>query len=543
MGSPAERVRRRSPAANAIFACFLLPPIAIAGLAIAVPGIMAPAVADDAFFFIRYARNFLEVGRFAWNTDEAASFANTSQLYQFLIASVQAAVGYNPVRILAIASQVPFALCVLTVLAASVRMIREEPSLPPLRAAAILLLAGTAIGFSPKFAQAAWSGMDTTLAALAAALYVALADGIEQRGRRAQFAILALSGWAMILARPELGLLAVATPLALGLAHRRVEPWILPGLAGLGGLLLLSLCLAWLSYGDPLPLPFYVKSLGLTGYGDAAFARYRFGNLEELYLLFRDHAVLVLLVAASGAAAFRHRPVWWGLIGGSLAVAAYQALVNAVPITGGGARFFLPVYPILVLAMVRAALAAASGPSLIGPLLIACVLVQAALLVPPYGRTLWERLRQAPEAWAIREDARATMLLNREGQREKWPALERMEELPEGCAIATTEMGLIGALYPRLRLVDLSGLVDPRLKDGLDPRWLIEEARPDILFPGTAEFYWSVRLDKEPGYRAAYADLRVFERMAPWPIAIRADSPCGQAYATILAEEERRLAR
>ncbi len=72
-----------------------------------------------------------------------------------------------------------------------------------------------------------------------------------------------------------------------------------------------------------------MKSLGLTGYGDAAFARYRFGNLEELYLLFRDHAVLVLLVAAFGAVAFRQHPVWWGLIGGSLALAAYQTLANA----------------------------------------------------------------------------------------------------------------------------------------------------------------------------------------------------------------------
>lgn len=60
-----------------------------------------------------------------------------------------------------------------------------------LAAAAILLLAGTAVVLSPKSAQAAWSDMNTALAALVAARYAALADGIERRARRARIAILA----------------------------------------------------------------------------------------------------------------------------------------------------------------------------------------------------------------------------------------------------------------------------------------------------------------------------------------------------------------
>ncbi len=90
----------------------------------------------------------------------------------------------------------------LTVLAATWRMLREEPALPPRGAVAILLLAGAANALSPKLAHAARSGMDTALAALLVALYAALADGIERHGRRAQIAILALGGWTMVLARP-----------------------------------------------------------------------------------------------------------------------------------------------------------------------------------------------------------------------------------------------------------------------------------------------------------------------------------------------------
>jgi hypothetical protein len=540
MVSLARSERPRLGIAAFALSCLLLLPIALALLALWLPGLMAPAIADDAFFFVRYAHIFLEEGRFAWNAGEAASFGNTSQLYQFWIAAVQAAIGYDPVRVLAAGSQVPLALCVAAVLIASARMVREDPAQARGPDALVLLLAGTAILFSPKFAHTAWSGMDTALAAFVTAVYAGLVDGIEGRGARAQAAILALGGWVLILARPELGLIAVATPAALALGRESLRAPILSGLAGLGLLVAASVGAAWLFYGDPLPLPFYVKSLGLSAYGAEAVHRYHFGNLEEIYLLFRDHAVLVLLLLACAAPALRGRPAWWGLLGGSAAFVLYQAFANAVPISGGGARFLMPVYPILVLAVVRAAIAGTRRSFLPRSMLAACLVLQAAMFAPPYLDLLLNRLRDAPQAWALRNDARATLLLNWPGQREKWPALDRMAELPAGCAIATTELGLIGALYPELRMVDLSGLVNRRLKHGFDPEWLLSVERPDILFPGTAEFYWGVRLDQDAAYREAYAPLQISQRIAPWPIAVRKDSSCGQIYAAILAEEERK---
>ena len=540
MVSIAVSATSRSRFAVALLGLFLLLPISIAGLAMSVPGIMAPEIGDDAFFFTRYAEIFVTEGRFAWNGGEPASFGNTSQLYQWAITTIRAAIGPDPVRILAIGSQLPFALCAVIILVSTVRTIAGA-AMPRAQAVAILLTAGSAAALSPKFVHAAWTGMDTALAACVTALYAVLADGIERRARKAQIALIALGGWALILARPELGLIAVATPLALALGRRQLTPWILPGLVALAGLTLASLLAAWLYYGQPLPSPFYLKSIALSAYRGAALGTYGFGNLSELYLLVRDHAILALLILAFGAFAFRDRPAWWGMLAGTVAFLAYQAGANAVPITGGGARFFMPVYPILALAAVQAAVAAARTSPLLRPVLIGCALLQAGLFIPPFAQLIAQRLDDLPEAWSVRHESRATMLLNWRGtQRLKWPALERMGALPAGCSIATTELGLIAALYPELRLVDLSGLIDPRLRDGLDAAWLLERERPDILFPDPVAVYWSIELSDDSRYRALYDEMRLPDALSPWPVAVRKDSACGKAYAAILKEEIRR---
>ena len=91
-----------------------------------------------------------------------------------------------------------------------------------------------------------------------------------------------------------------------------------------------------------------------------------------------------------------------------------------MPITTGAARFFMPIYPILVLAAVRAAMAGLRSSPALNALLIAAMALQAALFTPPYAMLLLDRLRGVPQAWAIRHDARAAMLLN-------WAGVQRVK--------------------------------------------------------------------------------------------------------------------
>ena len=59
---------------------FLLGPSLAVATALATPGIIASALADEALFFARYANHFLANGTFSFNPGAAPSFGSTSQL-------------------------------------------------------------------------------------------------------------------------------------------------------------------------------------------------------------------------------------------------------------------------------------------------------------------------------------------------------------------------------------------------------------------------------------------------------------------------------
>src|SRR5262245_51931133 len=48
-------------------------------------------IADDAFFFVRYAYNFVHGGAYAWNSGGPTTFGSTSQLYQLVLTPLVAA--------------------------------------------------------------------------------------------------------------------------------------------------------------------------------------------------------------------------------------------------------------------------------------------------------------------------------------------------------------------------------------------------------------------------------------------------------------------
>jgi hypothetical protein len=76
---------------------FLLGPSLAVATALATPGIIAAALADEALFFARYASHFLALGTFSFNPGAGPSFGSTSQLYQFIVTAFQAVLG-NPAQ-------------------------------------------------------------------------------------------------------------------------------------------------------------------------------------------------------------------------------------------------------------------------------------------------------------------------------------------------------------------------------------------------------------------------------------------------------------
>ncbi|MGE0151789.1 MAG: hypothetical protein AB7R90_04175, partial [Reyranellaceae bacterium] len=86
--------------------------IAMAALRVAFYGHFGRFMLDDAFFFVRYANNFLNTGIFAWNVGEGAVHGNTSQFYQALTTVLMYLSDRNMVLSLTIASVLGMVLAI-----------------------------------------------------------------------------------------------------------------------------------------------------------------------------------------------------------------------------------------------------------------------------------------------------------------------------------------------------------------------------------------------------------------------------------------------
>ena len=256
---------------------------------------------DDAFFFVRFARNLIAHGAPAWNVADGPVYGNTSQLFQLVVALLHAIAPDHTIA----ATRALLAACVVGTVAAL------RGSTPALVLAA-----------SPVALATIVSGMETAVVLLGGALF--LAEVARARDAAPASALtdlrLAFVGAALYLARPDMGLLVVAT-LAV---YRRWRALIATGC----GIAVLVAALAAL-YGTPVPLSFFTKS-GWGGlYDDHFVALSRTSKLR--------HLILFAWVAAPW---LRWHPL-------SIPAGAFVAyhIAGSVDVMGLHARFYAPVLP------------------------------------------------------------------------------------------------------------------------------------------------------------------------------------------------------
>src|SRR5438093_4261930 len=240
---------------------FLLGPVLAIAIAVITPAAIAVPLADDALFFVRYGSQFLAGGSFAWNPGAAPSFGSTSQLYQFIVTAFQTVLD-NPVQAVSLAARFSGFLATVVVLKLAGRYAAEarETGMGSSAGALIMLLAGTGFVLNPDFASIARSGMDTAMSAAILAIYVAL---IERAGDRhwQLCAVISVGGWRLVLARPELVLIAAAVPITLLVGDPALRRSAFMGLLRFSALTGCSIAIPWVYYATPLPLPPHGKPL------------------------------------------------------------------------------------------------------------------------------------------------------------------------------------------------------------------------------------------------------------------------------------------
>ncbi len=334
---------------------------------------------------------------------------------------------------------------------------------------------------------AAVSGLEIALFVLLTLVAVRrhLVDRHRRHGVAASLPIFALA----TLARPE-GLLLLALAVAdRAIAHRgRPLPWwrsSWPGLAA-AAMLLAPVVAFHLVAGDS-PLPTTAAAKGAAWYGWTPDLR----TLHTIFgILFRSQPWMTWLAAGGVVALLARRggerspgalPAAW-----CVALPVAYAIIGAAdpPVVGNFGRYLYPLFPFVVV-LGCLAIAPLERRLAAGTASRSAALLLAAMLAAP-AVAQWGRL-------AGRFAQNVANVVDGDVAAAEWLG----ERLPQGSVVAVNDVGAIGYLLPRHRLVDLAGIVTPELAvytraalssgrrevDGILD--LLEQRRPEalVIFP------------------------------------------------------------
>jgi arabinofuranosyltransferase len=436
---------------------------------------------DDDFICYRYARNLIEGHGLVFQPGEVIE-GFTNPLWVLLVAAALE-LGIEP-TVFSRAVGVLAAAVAVWAVGDAWRARYGTGSLSPALVVAVL----------PPMAWHAVTGLGTTLLAALLALWFRAWDRAREEGRVPWSAGVWLA--LACLLRQEAALFA----LVFLAGERRRMPVLLP-LAVLAGWTLFR----WFTYGQLLPMPWYVKKLPLAAdleYG----ARY-----VGVSTLTCGIALLSLLAPAA-------RKGWRPLGVGVLLHTAYVVIV------GGDfmalARFHVPVLPLAVLAA-SSALRERAPRALLPAGLVLAVGVQ-------WVQVPWS-LAFARARPLVFEQTRSYRFLDHEVFEERWARIGRVlrDTCPAGTSVATSPIGAIG-WYSRLPLIDILGLtndatlgVEPDLEavgvkghHRFDAAWVMER-RPDLVLLGNGVLDqewrtinpWERTLFAHPDFRSGYVPI------------------------------------
>ncbi|HVZ34698.1 MAG TPA: hypothetical protein VG963_19855, partial [Polyangiaceae bacterium] len=466
---------------------------------------------DDALFFKRVSYNILHHGFAGWNQADGPVFVNTSQLFQ-LVATVLLGLfpgSYN---------------AAVTFWGA----IALSASFPLLMAAARASLPGALLLFcllqAPPIALSLTTGMETPTVTLilAAFLYVALcAQAPETIVRR--LAALQVLVYAV---RPD-ALLLSFTLVAGMLASRTAWRQLLSFMAWTAlGLLLLSAAFH-AYYGTFLPLSFFLKFSPLSIY-DSDYTGMgltsKLQNLAQTVLMILPLAPVILL---------RRDRVNLALCAAGVVFIAFHGLTT-FEIAAYHARFYEPALPFFFAAALRGVpelstrtrqagvfafgVFAASllwvayqrgwienaggyGPDIVTPLEYARYLVGVpALALALAVQNAGERLRRAlpvalaagmaafatvsslPSSWGIVSDEVSdTNTIGSHTADVGIDVIRRCFQQP--FQMTHSEIGLPGVLFLESRIIDFTGLANPKVTDGsFDFEAMCTDERPEFIY-------------------------------------------------------------
>jgi hypothetical protein len=506
----------------------------------------ATSIWDDAYFFSRYADNYRASGDYSWNPGEPPSYGLTSVAYGAWIWLVRLPGGEAPLSLWV--GSMFWGMVALAGLWMLVRL--QAPADKGQRHALYALFIGTVGMNVVNLAVHFSSGMDTSLAMAWLGGYLYLWKRFEGRLSPGKALLLGLWGGVAWFIRPDLLLFPILLPMAQALLGIR------PLQRKMAGYMLLFTCFMVLLLmaggvqylGGLFPLSFYVKSL--NSYGEGISKAYMLEGLRHLGLFFLWNLPLAYLLPAAWIAARRRKQPAFSRPDKALLLClatflAYHTFL-VTPIMGYDERFLYPVWPILVYFTCKSwtiwmrarrnrpveqasveGPATHSGQPLRAPMpgfpkgVLAIAIVGICLWMA--GLSWFKRPAHIPQTLGRMDVATAYNELGRNN----WPYLPAFLYLGDSLKIASTELGILGAMAPRNVIYDLAGLHNlETARYGLDTDHLLRVEQPDLIYMPHPDYDEMIQaLHADPAFREHYVEYPADSLHSWLGIALHKESP------------------
>lgn len=499
-----------------------------------------PTRFDDAYMFLRYAKNILAGHGHAWNPGGPQVFGSTSLLHVGVVTLWKCCLPQAAdATVLWLASALPGVLALLLLVALCARLARH----PVLRGNYLLwggLVLPTLV-FNVVVLYHHRTGMDTMLATLFNAALILVTLRLGARGSIGRLIPAVAVGYLTFLARPDNGIYATLLPVLWVLLVGEGPRWKTAGVFALSmaALLAVDAGLKWLVFGTPLPLSFYAKQHGVyAACGDPA-GRNPFDYLRVFLSTAAPFGCLMLLLVNKGTL----RPLLALLIPVALTF-TYFFTVNQI--MGGASRFYVPALPFFVVGAaialdgwVRERRRGTLRQS--RELLLRLVVALLVLAVGRHGlihAAAWynRRLPETPKPVSPRPYQIAAQ--EPLPPLDRWEAIQAVARLaaraPQGTVIALSEHGLVGASAQHVVLIDLVSLHEAEFAlHGFSAAELFRR-KPDLIW---LPHYNYPRLVEEILAAEAFWDGYLYYPEAfILGIALRKDSPRFEELSALLAE-------
>lgn len=485
------------------------------------------AVWDDAYFFFRYADNLLEGGQYSWNLGEDPTFGLTSPLYAAWVLLWQSLLPLSPAAVLWWSS------CSAGLLAAWAlfKMVNQVHELHGEERAMAWWGIGHSIALTaPQFAVHLTSGMDTTLAIAAVAFFLLQWLKWTQTDDKKNLLWLAVLGGLMPFVRPELMVFSFGVPLLLLWQQRKDIAQRNTALIHLGissAVFGLTWFTCHLVFGSWIPLSFFVKSFS-SPYGLMFAASYRGMAFIQLGIFLLCHLFLLAIILIgwiqgrrSGTKIYKSSD---GILFFLMVILTGYFTLKALPIMGYHQRFLMPLIPVLYLLGARfigfrVVSSNVSSNSVQKARSTRLYLLVFVIAIAATWRNRPSNLRTTWGQFSMEN-------VYHELGRNNWPYLDDVARLSPEISVASTELGILGIQLQNNRVVDLSGLLDPKLARGFDANHILNVQRPDLIYLPHPD-YTKMRksLFEHPDFERYYIVFSEQELQSWMGMAIRRDSP------------------